>query len=321
MDIILSIALFVIGIFVLIKSSDFFVESAAKIAKLFGVSNFVIGMSVVAIGTSFPELFTSVLAAGLGNTELVIGNIVGSNIANIGLIVGLGAVMVVLGTSKRMQTYDGAILAFSTLIFFFFAIDGVISRVEGVISIFLFFLYLVYLFKLEPFTKKEEKQIEKGAFHVSKINKAHLKELGIAGLSLIFLIYSAKIVVTSATAIASVIGVPSNIISVTLIALGTSLPELSVAFSSLKKGMKDLLIGNIIGSNISNILLIGGVASLIHPLAINNYSILFTIPVMIVLTAMIMYFMKTQKKIVRWEGIVLLSVYLAFVISVWALIL
>ncbi len=317
MEIILSIILFIVSIFVLIKSSDFFVESAAKIAKLFGVSNFVIGMSVVAIGTSLPELLTSVFAAGLGNTELVIGNIVGSNIANIGLIVGLGAVLVALGTSQRMQTYDSLILAFVTFIFFFFCIDGIISRTEGLILLILFALYLIYIFKLEPFTKKEEKQIEKGAFFLTKINKAHLKELGIAAVSLIFLIYSAKLVVTSATGIAEFLGVPSNIIAVTLIALGTSLPELSVAFSSLKKGMKDLLIGNILGSNITNVLLIGGVASLIRPIGINFYSIFFTIPVMVVLTSLIILFMRTQKQIVKWEGAVLLGIYVLFMAGVW----
>ena len=196
-------------------------------------------------------------------------------------------------------------------------LDGKIEGVEGFVFIFFFILYLVYLFKFKEFPKKDEKAIEKGAFLVEKLNKANAKELGIAAISLVFIIYAAKFVVSSTLDIATTLGVPANIISVTLIALGTSLPELVVAISALKKGLNELLIGNIIGSNMMNILLIGGVSSMIKPLVVNPISMYLTIPTMILFTGVTMYFMRSRRQLVKWEGTLLLSMYIIFIVAVW----
>ena len=318
MELFFSIPLFIVALIILVKASDYFVVSVAKIAKLFGISEFVIGMSIVAIGTSLPELITSLIAAGVGTTEFVVGNVVGSNIANIGLILGLAATIAVLHIKTRIYREDAAILAVVTLMFFFFALNGAISRFEGIILIVLFFAYLLYLFKFQQLPKKEEKVIEKGGFKIkSKLNKATFKELAISAVSLVFLIYAAKLVVQSATDIATVLAVPVNVIAVTMIALGTSLPELVVGISALRKGMSEMLIGNIMGSNIMNILLIGGLSSVIKPLLVNSYSLLLTIPVMILLTALLMWFMRSQRNLVRWEGITLMTVYVLFIVAAW----
>lgn len=318
MNFIYAIIIFIVAIAVLVKSSDYFVESIAKIAKLLGVSEFIIGLSVVAIGTSLPELITSLIAAGIGNTELVVGNIVGSNIANIGLILGISAVVLTLHITARMYAEDISILAVVTLVFFFFGLDGVVSRLEGIILLFFFLLYLIYLFKFKKLPKKEEAAIEKGGFKLqSKLNKATFKELTIAALSLVGLIYSAKFVVSSSTDIAVALGVPLNVIAVTMIALGTSLPELVVAISTLKKGLNDLLIGNVLGSNIINILLIGGLGAIIQPLTVNFYSVLISLPALILIMSMLMFFMRTKHQLVKYEGIILIAFYVIFIVTVW----
>lgn len=319
MEFAFSLVLFVVSLYVLIKASDFFVESVARIARLLGVSQVVIGMSVVAIGTSLPELITSIFAAGINSTEVVIGTVVGSNIANIGLVVGTSALLMTHKLKDRAFKQDAAILGLVSLVFFFFALNGSISTLEGVLLLFFFALYMVYLAKFKPITEKEEKEIEKKAFHFRRITKASLAELVVAGVSLVFVIYGAKYLVQTGTSIASYLNVPPNVIAVTMIALGTSLPELSIALTALRKGYHAMLIGNIMGSNILNLLLVIGVGAVVTPLVVNSYSLLFTIPFMIILTSLLMYFMKSRQKLLRWEGAVLFGFYLIFVVLVWTL--
>ena len=337
-----------IALAVLIKGSNFFVSSASKIARYFGVSDFVIGLTIVALGTSLPEFAASIAAALSDNTGLIIGNIVGSNIANIGLVLGLSAIIVVLEIKKTMFRRDGLFLIIISVLFLIFALNKIISRVEGIILSTLFLFYISYLFKFQPskgkFGFRKYLSNFNGNFFKKIIRPNTYKYLIVAGVKFVgpqrksltseektFLIifknvflliagciaifYGAKYVVPSAVNIAYYFKVPRDVIGLVVLAIGTSLPELFVSLTSLKKGLSNIMIGNILGSNIANILFIGGIAAIIKPLTVNTISLYYTIPFMILITFMLLSFIRANWLLKMFEGLILLIIYILFIIS------
>lgn len=347
MSIGLEFLIFGIALAILVKGSDFFVDSASKLAKHFGVSDFIVGLTVVALGTSLPEFASAISAALRGNTGLIIGNIVGANIANIGLSLGLGSILSVLVIKKTMFRRDGLFLLTVTILFFLFALNKEISRIEGLIFYTLFMFYIGYLFKFQPsrgsFGFKEYLSKINGAFFRRFIRPNTYKEIIMDGLRLVgprktltpeeqtflhifksvfFLIiggiaifYGAKYVVPSAANIAHHFKIPEDIVGLVLLSLGTTLPELTVSLSAVRKGLGNILIGNILGSNIANILLIGGVAAIIHPLAVSTISLYYTIPFMILMTFMLLTFIRIHWILRMFEGLMLIIMYILFIIS------
>ena len=352
-----AIGLLLFFIVLLVKSSDFFVEAVARMAKYFGVSEFVIGLTIVAIGTSLPELGSSVVAAYMGANEFAIGNILGSNIANIGLILGFSAIFVSIRTNEQIFNRDALIMLLVLLLTVFFAWDGVIDQMEGFILLSIVPLYILHLLKfqneirdslydvrnylihfynfkrlikpgtdqktLEKDLKKEEYEdfVGKG-FDVegfrrikprlSALKRSLIKDSLIMVISGSMIYLSANFLVPNAIEIARYFGITENIIAATIVAIGTSLPELSVSISSLRKGFGNLLLGNIIGSNIFNIVLVGGTVAIISPITILPSTLYFSLPFTLLMTALLFIFVRTNWKITKYEGLVLFSLYILF---------
>jgi len=311
-----NLLIFIISLTILIKSSDLLVDYAAKLAKHFNISDFTIGVTLVAIGTSLPEMGSSIVASLLHKPDLVFGTIVGSNIANIGLIVGITAIFTVLNIKKEIWYKDGLLLLLFTIVFGVFAIDGSINLIEGVICIILFLFYIRRII------------INKNRFTKNKflINKSHKKGekkfilwLVIILLSIGALVFSARFVVSSASNLAEILGISETIIAALILAVGTSLPELIVSLSAMKKKMGDLLIGNIIGSNISNLFLVGGVSAIITPLVASPIIFYFLIPAMIIFTIIFIGLIRTNWLLKMFDGLILTILYIIFVIILFFL--
>ena len=354
----LEILLFLLGLVFLVKGADLIVDAAARIAKFFGVSDFLVGLTIVAIGTSLPELAASLTAAAYGDTTLAVGNIIGSNIANIGLILGLSGAFAVIKIDKEIYHRDGFLLLLAVLLFYFFAFDGLITIWEGALFIWIFLAYLFYFitmkrkFKSEfhfgqylsefigirkkPFISELEKsfyagldfyaykEILKGLFYemrklMSTVENVVTEQaavirymakqvvffvIGIAGV-----LFGADLVVKSA----STFPIPSVVIGLVFISIGTSLPELAVAVMAIKKRYQNIMIGNVIGSNIANIFLVGGITAFVRPIVVPQSTILIHIPFLLALTWLFLVFSRNDYKLSRFEAITFLIMYIAFV--------
>jgi cation:H+ antiporter len=342
-----EIILFIVGLVFLVKGADYFIKSAASIAKKLGVSEFIIGL-LVALGTSIPELASSVAAALRNASGIIIGNVVGSNIANIGLIIGIAATIALIKTKKAMIWRDGLIMLFASGLFYIFMVNYSISRIEAGILLLLYIAYMAFLIEeqpkfeeyhfghflryffrfryimtirskfLSPFKPKKD---HRKKAKIASEQKRKEKELFKAGLIKDFLItflsgaaivFGAKYLVQEAIFFANLLNIPENIIGLSLIAIGTSLPELFVSVSAALKGYGNIAVGNIIGSNIANIFLIIGVSGLITPISIIKSTLLYTAPFMIFMSILLLYFIRSQWKIRRIEGAIFLVLYAVF---------
>ncbi len=312
----LTLLVFIASLAVLIKSSDFFVNSVAKISRLLGLSEVVIGMTVVAIGTSLPELGASAVAAYLGNTTIAVGNIVGSNLANIGIIIGISALVAPLAIKEQVYKQDAVLLIVSTIIFYVFVINGTLSRMEGILLLLLFILFLAYALKSKLLSKTQEKALFREHLGIKKLDKATIKELLILIASFAALIYSARFLVMSASGLAAELGIGEGIVALVLVGLGTSIPELMISITSIRKKMTGLLIGNVLGSNMANMLLIGGVAAVIRPLQVSPNLLILGVPAMIFMTSIFLIFMRNRALINRTEGLALLTAYVGMIIVI-----
>jgi len=337
----MHVLLFAFGLALLVKGADYFVKAAATIAEKVGVSEFVIGLTVVAVGTSIPELISSALASFKQESDLVLGNVVGSNIANISLIIGLAAIVAVIITRKEMLKRDGYIMLFAALIFAAFILNGVVSRLEGALFLLLYLAYSLFLFEDKPdqegecftefiryflrFTylktlkaKVRESMTSSNALTADERAQQQRERLEVAKQALMLLasgiaiVVGADFLVDEAVYFSEVFKISKTVIGVTLVALGTSLPELGVTFSAARQGYGNIAVGNILGSNIANIFLVGGVAALIFPLAVIRVTILYNTPFMIAISILLLIFIKTDWKITRREGIAFLLVYALF---------
>jgi cation:H+ antiporter len=335
--------LLILGLIFLVQGADYFIKSAASIAKKFGISEFIIGLTLVALGTSIPELASSITASIKNATGIIIGNVVGSNIANIGLIIGVAATIAVIKTKKAMLNRDGYIMLFVTGLFYLFMVNGTISRIEAGIFLLLYIVYLIFLIEAKPefeeynfghflryflrfqylitiksriFSSRDKKKKE-----ITPAQKREMKELFKAGLIKDFLIViiagsavvlGAKYLIESAIFFANLFNIPENMIGLSVIAIGTSLPELAVSISAARKGYGNIAIGNIIGSNITNILLIIGVSGLILPITIIKSTLYYTAPFMIFMSILLLIFIRSYWTIRRIEGTIFLILYTIF---------
>jgi len=338
------ILLFAFGLIFLVKGADYFIKSAASIAEKLGVSGFIIGLTLVALGTSIPELATAIAASLKKASGLVIGNVVGSNIANIGLIIGVAATIAVIKTKKPMLNRDGYIMLFASLLFYIFITNGIISRIEAVIFLLLYFAYMIFLMEMKP----ELQEYHFGHFiryffrfqylvtirsrifsamnrkkkkEVTPEEKRKIKELFKAGLVKDFLILiisgfavvlGANYFIEAAIFFANLFNVSDTFIGLSLVAVGTSLPELSVSITAARKGYGNIAVGNIIGSNIANIFLILGISGLIRPVSVIKSTLYYTAPFMIFMSILLLVFIRSYWNIRRIEGAVFLVLYAVF---------
>ena len=311
-----EIAIFLVALLVLAKAADYLVDAASRLARLAGVTETVIGLTIVAFGTTVPELSTSIIASIEREGGIVLGNAVGSTIANVGLVLGLAAVFGVIKFKDHEFIKDLLFLLGASLILLILLFDGSLGWTEGLLFIAIFVVY-IYVKIREIITKKKAdrqvQEVQVGNNHLWKISR---------DIFLIFLFGAVVVVATRAMVDSAVIisiffGIPEDIIALTVIAVGTSLPELSIAVVGTRKGMSGLVIGDIIGSSISNILLILGVGVLISPIVVSPLAILFTIPAMILLSIMLFRFIKAAWAVRPFEGILLISFYAIFVLGVF----
>ena len=285
-------------------SADVFTNNGAKIARIFNISPLIIGLLIFGFGTSAPEMLVSGIAAYSGHPEMSVGNAFGSNIFNIGLVLGITALILPIQVEKSVLKKEWVFLILSTLVAGLLLLDQYLSFYDGLILLALLILFLFYVFK------QSKKDSLNGIDDVdSKINN---KEKGktwiLLIVSLVILISSAKLVVWSGTVLASIFGVPELIIGLTVVALGTSLPELAVSISSALKKQHEMVIGNIIGSNIFNTLGVLAIPGLISPFKIPTELLSRDYIYILILTFLIVILSFKDKKINRFGGFVLLFV-------------
>ena len=317
MPIPISIILLLVGFVLLIKGADFFVDGAVSIANNCKMPKVLIGLTIVAFGTSAPELAVSLQALASGSTDMVLGNVIGSNIINILLILGLAACVRPLRIRKNTikKEIPIAILISSLLVVLFLDIQlksgevNQITRSDG-IAILLFFAVFLYYLISSALRSRDNKTIEKPRWKI-------WPSIGITILGLIGIIGGSELVVSNASNIAAGIGISERIISLTVIALGTSLPELVTALVSAKKGETDLVIGNILGSNIFNICVVLGIPVAIFG-TVTPASFKIIDLAMLVGSAVLLYiFSKTEHKISRREGIFMLTLFVVYYVAVF----
>lgn len=319
---ILSILLIIVGFILLIKGADFLVLGASGVAKKLRISEMVIGLTIVAMGTSMPELMVSLTSAIEGYADISLGNIVGSNLVNVLFILGLCAIIKNLAISKESRKVDIPVSLLVTILLFFFCLNGgtekIISRTEGIILLVVFVIYLGYLLinarKIEKDDNK--KVVEEKTIKENKNNKTFILNCVKIIVGIIALKFGADFVVDNAVIVAETIGISEKIIGVTIIAIGTSLPELVASVTAVLRNENDLAVGNIVGSNIFNILLILGVSSTISPIHYSlsyNFDMILLIAITILL-AIFPFIGKEKYSLERSEGIIFCLIYLAYIL-------
>ena len=295
-----------LSLFVLVKSADYFTESAEKIGLYFKLPAFIIGITIVSVGTSLPELVTSIFAVLDKHSTIVAGNVVGSNIANIFLVLGLSAIVSKgLSTQYDIMGVDLPLLAASSFFLYICSYGGVFDYKEGIISLLGLTVYLIYAGK----SKK---------IHVSETAGKKLKPATIIVLivSVIFLNISAKYTVMNIIAISKILHISSSAIAASVVAFGTSLPELMVSLNAAKKGNLEMSIGNIIGSNIFNTFGIMGVASLIGTIKVDSETLNLSLPVMIAATLLVVFSLQ-NRAMSRWMGYIFLLFYVLYIMKLF----
>lgn len=310
MEILVQILLLVLGFVMLVKGADWFVDGSAGIADRFGIPQLVIGLTIVAMGTSAPEAAVSITAALKENAGIAIGNVVGSNILNILIILGLTSVIIATAVAKSTIKIEIPYMLFITGVLLAMGFTGnVVSFVEGVVLWVLFISYLAYLFVM---AKKNKEEVQE------ETKKSPMWKLILAAIvGLVLVVLGSDVTVDAATNLAKAIGLSERFIGLTIVALGTSLPELFTSVSAAIKGKADIAIGNIVGSNIFNILFVIGTAALITPVPFEpNFRIDTVISIVAGIMLLVCVFNK-DNKLKRPHGVIMLlsyAVYLGYLL-------
>lgn len=306
------------GFILLVWSADRFVDGAAALARHLGVSPLIVGLTIVGFGTSAPELVVSAVAALQGNAGLAVGNALGSNIANIGLVLGTTAIITPLHIRSEIIRGEYPILFLVMLATLALILDGYLSRIDGIILLIGLIMTLTWLVKLGKRRAKAEPLASEFAAEMPKLSRS-LAALWV-GLGLVLLIVSSRLLVYGAVAIAQWFGVSDLIIGLTIVAIGTSLPELAASVMSALKREPDIAIGNVIGSNIFNLLGVLGIPGVIAPLVIEDAVLQRDYPYMIGMTILLFalaYGFRGPARLRRAEGALLLSGFVAYLVILY----
>jgi len=310
----LNAILLIIGFVLLIAGADKLVDGASALAKKYNIPNIVIGLTIVAFGTSAPELVVNVFASARGYTDMVLGNVLGSNIFNALATLGVAAVVVPL-TVKKNTTWIEIPLSFMAALVVWVATNDIfldgsssnfISRSEGLVMLFFFAIFVVYNFQVALSGNRAD-EIETS--ELTKFKSLLFIVLGLTGL-----VIGGRFIVTSAVNIAQLLGISQRIIALTIVSVGTSLPELATSVIAVIKGNPDIAIGNVVGSNIFNIFLILGISTVIAPITISaNSQIDILVNVLAGLLLFIFIFTGKGRRLDRWEGILFLMMYVSYI--------
>ncbi|OGD24459.1 sodium:proton exchanger [Candidatus Azambacteria bacterium RBG_16_47_10] len=313
---IITILLFILGFALLIKGADLLVDGAVSVAKKFNISNLVIGLTVVAFGTSAPEFAVSVFSSVSGNTDIAIGNIIGSNVANILLILGAAALVYPLSVKGGTVWKEIPMALLAAVLVGFMANDvlingeakNAITRIDGLILLSFFIIFLYYIYGIAKSGNGSD---------VEEVNEMPIgRSIVFVGAGLLALVVGGKWIVDGAVAAAELLGVRQSVIGLTVVAIGTSLPELATSVVAAYRKHTDIAIGNVVGSNIFNVFWIMGISSVINPLPLqpgSNYDIGMMIASSVVL--FVILFIGKRHVVERWQGILFLVLYCAYIAS------
>lgn len=335
----INIVLLVLGVIIVLKGADWLTDGAVNIATRFGVSQMVIGLTIVAMGTSMPEFCVSMVSALKGTPDLAVGNVVGSNTLNTLLIVGCSALVAPIMVKRSSVKRDIPFAVVASLLMLLFCLDGAIGRVDAAVLFAGFCLFMFVTLKYAKTTEGPAAAVAtSGAATTTAISEAStsqpssseasssetsaqeasqasgtsmLKAVVMLVVGLLCLIAGSNMFVDNASFVASSLGVSDAVIGLTIVAGGTSMPELATSMVSAKKGNSDIAIGNVIGSNVFNILMIIGITGLVKPMHIAGIT---TLDLIMMLASMLLmwFFCRTTYKVKRWEGAVLTIIYLAY---------
>lgn len=305
-----DIFILIIGLLVLILGGEFLVRGASRLALSFRISPLVVGLTIVAFSTSAPELLVSLYAALKGSPDFAMGNVVGSNISNLSLVLGAACLFGVIPIQTKTAVRDWAITLFASLMLLVFIYGGELIFVEGLI---LFVSLLIYIGYLLINGKRHKIKLELEVGEVESSTKEKIKDLLLLGLGGACLYFGSNWFIDGAASIATNFGIEERIIGLTVLAIGTSLPELVTSVIAARKGQTEMALGNLFGSNIFNILSILGITSMIYPLQVNTMIIETDMLWMLGLTFSILPLMLLRKQLGKPSGIVLLLFYATYI--------
>lgn len=314
-DLIFWTAVFMVSLIVLIKSSESFTVSAEKVGFYFGVPSFITGVVLVSLGTTFPELISSIFAVLKGSSEIVIGTVIGSNITNVFLVLGVTAIV-----AKKMNLFyelvhvDLPIFTASAFLTGMMILDGGISRREAAILVFGLIIYMFYTISSRKKHKEKKLKLEKKMLKKKKLDWKIPADIVVCSL---FIFLSAKLAVDSIINLSIILDIGKEIIAASALALGTSLPELMVGICAAKQGNPEMAVGNVLGANIFNSFGVFGIAGLFGAIIVPPEMIAIGLPILLVsimlLSALLYFFITLDKEITQWEGWILIMFYVFFI--------
>ena len=315
----LTLVWLIVGVILLVCGAEWLVKGASSIAAKLGVAPIVVGLTVVAFGTSAPELAVSVSGAISGNADVALGNVVGSNTFNILMILGLSAAVSGLSINQRLLRFDIPVLVLITMVVYLLALNGSVGRLEGVVLFVGVIVYIGWLLRGATKTESSEVQSE----YQSAVDEVEGRtfsmsltfQIGLVVVGLSLLVVGSQLLVNSATEIASALGVSDLVIGLTVVAAGTSLPELATSVMAAIRGQRDIAVGNAVGSNIFNLLSVLGASAAIssNGISVNDEVIRLDYPVMLAATVLLLPICWNGFMVKRWEGAVLVAFYVAYV--------
>ncbi|MGX5848783.1 calcium/sodium antiporter [Mesorhizobium sp. PL10] len=316
------------GLVLLILGGELLVRGSVGVASSFGVSPLLIGLTLVGFGTSAPELVTSVQAALAGSAGIAVGNIVGSNIANSLLILGITAVVTPVAVKSSLLKRDGVVLIAVTALFIAIGATMPLGRLVGLAFLMLLgaYMYVAYRQERSPATADQGAAVERAlaaqeadpGFVPGRSGKPIWLPLVLALAGLVLIIFGGEFLVSGAVRLAHALGISETVVGLTVVAIGTSMPELATSLVASLRGQSDLALGNVLGSGLYNILGIGGVTALVSPIDVPASVVKFDFPVLFVATVLIFVFAWTRRRVDRTEGVVLLAGYAAYIVAlVW----
>ena len=310
----MSFILLIIGFFFLIKGADLFVDGAASIARKFNIPSMIIGLTIVAMGTSAPEAAVSITSSLSGQNDMSVANVVGSNFFNILVVLGVSSLISKLPVQKNTIKKDTPFLLIVSGLLLVFGINKYISRIEGLILLIVFVYFLYSTVKMaKSATNLDSSSDNEIALAESDTTTQTpiLKTVILSVIGILGIVIGGDMVVDSATSIATLFGMSANLVGLTIVAIGTSLPEFVTSIVAIKKGETEIAIGNVIGSNIFNILLVLGLATFISPITISTLA-LIDIIFMVMITILLYSFMKKDYSLLKKHGIILVGIYIVY---------
>ncbi|HLC98408.1 MAG TPA: calcium/sodium antiporter [Candidatus Nanoarchaeia archaeon] len=316
-----AVLVFIASVFLLVKGAAWLIDNSSAIGRYLEISPIIIGLTIVAIGTSLPEFFVGIFAVLGGTADISVGNIVGSNIANIGLILGIASIIYPLTIREKTLINEFPFLLISGFMLLVLANDNnifgrdtfIISRFDGFLFLLTFLFFISYLYRSMKFEHSRKKVEEEFKEEFGKKSKEIWKNAGMIALGIASLGLGGKLIVNSGVDIASALGVSEKFIGLTIVSLGTTLPELFTSVIAAIKKEADIAVGNILGSYIFNILFVLGVIGVVRPYAAAPSLVYFDMVMMIAITFMLLTFGVTKRRIDRHEGVILLVSYLAYI--------